>query len=237
MALPQIAVPKYNLTIPSTQVEVEFRPYLVGEEKILMIAAESESETVMMKAVVDIIKRCVTQDINPKKLKLYDIEYIFTQMKAKSVGETSEVVIKCEKCQESNTIPLNVDKDISVTNLKTKKSHFKIQLTENVGIVLKHLSMEDSLVEDTTSESQTNQIFHKVIQCIDYVYEGDTVYNIQDEGIKEMYSFIEGLNSKQFKLLSDFIENMPRLELNSKFKCSKCEKINKVKLVGIDNFF
>ena len=86
MALPKLAVPKYTLTIPSTQVEVEFRPYLVGEEKILMIAAESENETVMMKAVVDIIGRCVTEDINPKKLKLYDVEYIFTQLKSKSAG-------------------------------------------------------------------------------------------------------------------------------------------------------
>jgi hypothetical protein len=236
MALPKIAVPKYTLTIPSTQVEVEFRPYLVGEEKILMIAAESASETVMMKAVVDIIKRCVTGDINPKKLKLYDIEYIFTQLKSKSAGESSEVIIQCDKCEEPNTIALNVDDDVTVTNLVRKKSDFKINITKDIGIALRHLSMEDTLIGDT-DDSQTNQVFTKIIQCIDYIYEGDTIYDVREEGTKEMYSFIEGLNSKQFKLLSDFIENMPRVELNTKFKCTKCEKTNKVKLTGIDNFF
>jgi hypothetical protein len=236
MALPKIAVPKYTLTIPSTQVEVEFRPYLVGEEKILMIAAESANETVMMKAVVDIIERCVTQDINPKKLKLYDIEYIFTQLKSKSAGESSEVIIKCDECEEPNTISLNVDNDVRVTNLVTKKSDFKIDITKDIGIALRHLTMEDTLNENN-EESQTNQVFSKIIQCIDYIYEGDTIYDVREEGTKEMYTFIEGLNTKQFKLLSDFIEKMPRVELNSKFKCTKCEKINKVKLTGIDNFF
>jgi hypothetical protein len=236
MALPKLAVPKYTLTIPSTQVEVEFRPYLVGEEKILMIAAESASEAVMMKAVVDIIERCVTQDINPLKLKLYDIEYIFTQLKSKSAGESSELIIKCNKCEESNTVSLNVDKDIIVTNLVLKKEDFKIDITKDISVVLKHLSMEDTLVDDS-NEGATNQVFNKIIQCIDYIIEGDTIYDLAEEGTAEMYEFIEGLNTTQFKLLSKFIEKMPRVELNTKFKCTKCEKTNKVKLTGIDNFF
>jgi hypothetical protein len=236
MALPKLVVPKYTLTIPSTQVEVEFRPYLVGEEKILMIAAESENETVMMKAVVDIIGRCVTEDINPKKLKLYDIEYIFTQLKSKSVGESSEIIIKCNKCEEPNTISLNVDNDVKVTNLVTKKEDLKINITKDIGIALRHLTMEDTL-NVNNDVSQTDQVFTKIVQCIDYIYEGDTIYDVKEEGIKEMYAFIEGLNTTQFKLLSDFIEKMPRVELNTKFKCTKCKKDNTVKLAGIDNFF
>jgi DNA-directed RNA polymerase subunit M/transcription elongation factor TFIIS len=236
MALPKLAIPKYTLTIPSTQVEVEFRPYLVGEEKVLMIAAESGNETVMMKAMVDIIERCVTQDINSKKLKLYDVEYIFTQLKSKSAGESSEVIIKCTECEEPNTIALNVDNDVTVTNLLSKKDDFKIDITKDIGIALRHLTMEDTL-NDSNDKSPTNQVFSKIVQCIDYIYEGDTIYDVREEGREEMYTFIESLNTKQFKLLSDFIENMPRVELNSKFKCTKCGKNNKVKLVGIDNFF
>jgi hypothetical protein len=236
MALPKIAVPKYNLTIPSTQVEVEFRPYLVGEEKILMIAAESASEPVMMKAVVDIIERCVTQDINPLKLKLYDIEYIFTQLKSKAAGESSELIVKCNKCDEANTVEFNVDNDIEVTNLVLTKKDFKVEISDNVGVVLKHLSMEDTLVDDS-DEGATNKVFNKIIQCIDYIYEGDTIYDVREEGTKEMYEFIDGLNTKQFKLLSDFIEKMPTVRLKTKFKCSKCTKINKIELSGIDNFF
>jgi hypothetical protein len=236
MALPKLAVPKYTLTIPSTQVEVEFRPYLVGEEKILMIAAESENETVMMKAVVDIIGRCVTEDINPKKLKLYDVEYIFTQLKSKSAGESSEIIIKCNKCEEANTISLNVDNDVTVTNLVTKKEDLKINITKDIGIALRHLTMEDTL-NVNNDVSETDQVFTKIVQCIDYIYEGDTIYDVKEEGIKEMYAFIEGLDTTQFKLLSDFIEKMPRVELNTKFKCTKCKKDNTVKLVGIDNFF
>ena len=238
MALPQIAVPKYNLIIPSTNQEIEYRPYLVGEEKILLIASESEDEAVMLKAVVDIIERCITEDINPKKLKLYDIEYIFTQLKAKSAGESSEIIIKCSKCEESNTISLDVDKDIKVTNLEAcaGKSNFKIQITKDVGIALKHLSMEDSLNEQS-DESVTNQVFYKIIQCIDYIYEGDKIYDVHEESTEELYSFIDGLNTKQFKLLSDFIEETPKVVLNTKFKCKECGKNNKVELVGIDNFF
>jgi hypothetical protein len=236
MALPKLAVPKYTLTIPSTQVEVEFRPYLVGEEKILLIAAESENETVMMKAVADIIERCLTNDINTKKLKLYDIEYIFTHLKSKSAGESSEVIIKCDKCDNPNTISLNVDNDVRVTNLTSKKSEFKIQISEDVGMVLKHLSMSDILVDDSKI-SQVNQVFNKIIQCIDYIYEGDTIYDVREEGTAEMYTFIESLNTSQFKLISDFMENMPKVELNTTFKCTQCAKTNKVKLSGIDNFF
>jgi hypothetical protein len=236
MALPKLAVPKYTLTIPSTQVEVEFRPYLVGEEKILMIAAESENESVMMKAVVDIIERCLTEDINAMKLKIYDMEYIFTQLKSKSAGETSELIISCNKCEEPNTIALNVDSDVKVINLISDKSDFRFKITDDVGIVLKHLAIEDVLIDDS-DESATNQIFNKIIQCVDYIYEGDTIYDIQDEGMEEAYTFIEGLNTTQFKHLSDFIEKMPKVELNTTFKCIKCEKNNKVTLAGIDNFF
>jgi transcription elongation factor Elf1 len=236
MALPKLAVPKYTLTIPSTQVEVEFRPYLVGEEKILMIAAESENETVMVKAVVDIIERCLTEDINALKLKIYDMEYIFTQLKSKSAGETSELIVKCNKCETSNTISLNVDSDVEVINLISDKSDFRFQITDDVGIVLKHLTIEDVLIDDS-EESATNQLFNKIIQCIDYIYEGDTIYDIREEGMTEAYTFIEGLNTTQFKHLSDFIEKMPKVELNTTFKCTKCEKSNKVKLEGIDNFF
>ena len=96
--------------------------------------------------------------------------------------------------------------------------------------------MEDTL-NVNNDVSETDQVFTKIVQCIDYIYEGDTIYDVKEEGIKEMYAFIEGLDTTQFKLLSDFIEKMPRVELNTKFKCTKCKKDNTVKLVGIDNFF
>ena len=238
MALPQIAVPKYNLTIPSTQVEVQYRPYLVGEEKILLIASESEDEIVMMKAVGDIISRCVTEDINPKKLKTFDIEYIFTQLKAKSAGESSDVIMKCEKCEEPNTIKLDIENHVKIENLNNSKDSFKVELTDSVGVVMKYLSMEDSF-EDTnnTDISDTDRVFNKLIKCIDYVYEGDTIHDISGESADSMLKFVESLNSAQFKLLTDFIENMPQVVLDTKFKCKECKKLNKVTLKGIENFF
>jgi hypothetical protein len=238
MALPQIAVPKYNLIIPSTNQEIEYRPYLVGEEKILLIASESEDEAVMLKAVVDIIERCITEDINPKKLKLYDIEYIFTQLKGKSIGESSELIIKCQKCEEQNTITIDAESDIFIDKLKdsTKSELFTLKITDSIGIKMKHLSMEDSL-NDTSEDSQTNQIFAKIVQCIDYIFEGDTIYDISEEGTDEMFKFIESLNTKQFKILTDFIEDMPQVLLKTKFKCKSCKKTNNVELAGIENFF
>jgi len=240
MALPQIAVPKYNLIIPSTNQEIEYRPYLVGEEKILLIASESEDEAVMLKAVGDIISRCITEDINPKKLKVFDIEYIFTQLKGKSTGESSEVVIKCDKCKEPNNIKLNVEDDVKIENIadSNSKEVFNIPLTDSIGIVMKYLSMEDSF-NDTKSESlsDTDKVFNKLIKCIDYVYEGETIYDTSSESQDSILKFIESLSSAQFKLLTDFIEVMPSVILKTNFKCSSCKKLNKITLEGIENFF
>jgi|LWDU01.1.fsa_nt_gi hypothetical protein len=238
MALPTIAVPKYTLTIPSTQVEVEFRPYLVGEEKILLIASESNDENVMMKAIGNIISRCITENINPNKLKTFDIEYIFTQLKAKSSGESSELIINCKKCETHNTLIVDVENQVEVADLN--RDSFKIEINDSVGIMMKYLSMEDSFTyndNDNDDLSDTDKVFNKLIKCIDYVYEGDTIHDLSEESDDSMMTFIESLNSLQFKLLTDFIEKMPQVVLKTEFKCKECDELNEVKLTGIENFF
>ena len=239
MPLPKLTVPTYKLNIPSTKEEIEYRPYLVGEEKLLMIADESESESVMLGSVIDIITRCVFSNIDIKLLKIYDIEYIFSQLKGKSIGERSDLMISCNKCKGNNHISVNIGTEVTVENLKKDGDKCNIKLSDDIGIVLKHLNILETIkfVESNENNSNTEELFSKILLCIDHIYQGDTIFDKNEQSEEELKEFLDGLNPDQFKLITDFIENMPEVVLKTSFKCVKCNKTNKIKLKGIENFF
>lgn len=235
MALPQLnATPKYELNIPSTGQEVRFRPYLVKEEKVLMLAMESKDEKHMYSAIVDTIESCVTDEITRNNLTTFDVEYMFTQIRSKSVGETAKVGLKCKECDEVNDVSINLDE----VKVEMPEISNIIKLTDDVSIEMKwptYLSMLDSGMYK--ENSQTEATFELIVSCIDKVLTDNEQINLSEESKSEAMKFVESLNTNQFNLIKDFMEHMPAMKSNVEFICEHCNHSNKYTLQGMNDFF
>jgi hypothetical protein len=238
MNLPKIDHPTYTTEVPSTGQLIEFRPYLVKEEKIMMMAAETKDTKEMIKAIIKLIDGCTFNAIDACSLKLFDIEYLFSIIRSKSVGEFSNTIIKCSHCGEENEVPIPIDsikikypKDYKKGENYTKK----IQLTDKIGVVLsypKALQIIDFIEE----ENQMTMLQGMLYGSLEYVYDDEKTYKKSDTTYDEFSEFIDSLNDKQLKLIIEFIESMPKAYIDIKFKCKSCGEENKIKLEGINNF-
>ena len=234
MALPVLNAAKYKTIIPSLNKEVEYRPYLVKEEKILMVALESNDQKQILTAIKDVINNCLYDDINLNKLAMFDIETLFLRLRSKSVGETTEIKAKCEECEHEHLQEINFD-DIQPPEIK--KVVTKIELTDDVGMTLKYPSIGDIQKHDSDKMESVEGMMEVVVDCIESIYDADNVYSAKDESRKSLKEFIDSLNSQQFSKLTDFFENVPALNYNLNFKCSKCGHKNEIELRGLQNFF
>ena len=231
--LPKLETPTYSVVLPSTGEQVEYRPFLVKEEKILMIAQESNDNSAMMKALKNIIKACTFNKVNPSKCTTYDIEYLFLKLRAVSVGETAELQFKCEECGEYNTVEINLN-DIELV-YPDENPETNIKLTENVGIKLKPVSVDDV---ETLSDINNPKNFTKAIAAvIDVIYDQENVYKVSDTSEKEVLEFIDNLSHTHLEKIQDFIEKQPQLKYTVEYTCSKCGHENKVELIGMQSFF
>ena len=231
--LPKLETPTYSVVLPSTGEQVEYRPFLVKEEKILMIAQESNDNSAMMKALKNIIKACTFNKVNPSKCTTYDIEYLFLKLRAVSVGETAELQFKCEECGEYNTVEINLN-DIELV-YPDENPETDIKLTENVGIKLKPVSVDDV---ETLSDINNPKNFTKAIAAvIDVIYDQENVYKVSDTSEKEVLEFIDNLSHTHLEKIQDFIEKQPQLKYTVEYTCSKCGHENKVELIGMQSFF
>ena len=235
MALPKLETPTYRMQVPSSGKMVSFRPYLVKEEKILLMALESQDDKQMVQAVKDIIAACTFNEINVRELTMYDLEYVFTQLRAKSVGEISTVLLKCEKCEVENEIKINLERDVKVSESKDIDS--KIQLTDQIGVVMRHPDVDTMLQHMTNDSKDVDKIFAIVASCIDYIYQDDQIFDASEQSQQELRDFIESLSSEQFARIKKFIESMPNTVCDSSFDCVNCQHHNKVELRGMVNFF
>lgn len=233
MALPKLNTPKYTMTIPSTGLSVEYRPYLVREEKLLMIAMESEDENQMLGAVKDIIRECTFNQVNIDNLSTFDIEYMFIKLRAKSVGESSEIGIKCQSCEHLNKHKINLDDEVKVSKGQDKK----IQLTEDTGVIMKYVSMTDYMDVVNSERSKIEKLFDLMAKGIDSVYSGDEVFDASEQTHDELVDFLESLNSEQYIKIRSFIENSPQACADVHFACEKCGSENEIELKGLKNFF
>jgi len=233
MALPRLNdKPKYDLIIPSTEQKVRFRPYLVKEEKVLMMAMETKDQKQALNAVVDTILACVDENLDKQTLKVFDIEYMFLMIRSKSVGESSEINIKCDSCEEMSPCIIHLD-DIPVPKMNHDgniKISDEINLDMNYPVWLDMLDMDDS-------KSETEQTFDLIAACMQVLSTPETRYEMKDESKEEIQNFIDSLSSNQFEHIKDFIEEMPRLEKTETFICAGCGKENTVTLRGLDDFF
>jgi hypothetical protein len=233
MALPVIDTPKYSVKIPSTGKTVAYRPYLVKEEKVLMIALESENQEQVLTAVKDIIHACTYEKVDVDQLASFDLEYLFLKLRSKSVGETSTIGLKCSECQTSNSVDIPVD-SIEVT--MPEGSSNSIMLTDKIGITLRYPTVKDIQKLSATKEG-VDQMMKTVVLCIENIYDDEKVYPAKDSTPKELEAFIDSLNSEQFKKIQRFFESMPSLKYDVKYTCENCGTVNEFELRGLANFF
>lgn len=232
MALPVIATPKYTTVVPSTGEKIEFRPYLVKEEKILMMAMESQDEKQIVRALVDTIEACTDNKIKVSKLPIFDLEYIFMQLRSKSVGETSQVRVKCEECKEPNDITINLA-GVQAPTVDKKKT--VVKLTDNISVQLKYPTVKDS--QNIEGDTQTDQVFNAVAATIETIYYNEETLRAEDHSKQELMDFIESLSSSQFQQLAEFVGHMPSLQTEVDYTCEKCGHKNHIMLKGLANFF
>ena len=239
MPLPKINTPTYQLTLPSNNKKIKYRPFLVREEKILILALESNDAKQISSSIVEIMGDCIeTKGVDITKLPSFDIEYLFLNIRAKSVGETVEVVITCPDDKKTT-----VDTTINIDDIKIKKTpgHKNIiKLDDTYSMKLKYPSMQQFIDAnfDTDEEgSQVAQSINMLSTCIDMIYDDEESWDAADSSPDELNAFIEQLNTKQFKEVESFFETMPKLEHIVEVTNPKTGKTSKVKLEGLASFF
>lgn len=235
MALPKLNnFPKYEIVIPSTQQKVRFRPYLVKEEKVLMMAMESQDQRQILSAVVDTIEACIEDPIKRKQLTTFDVEYLFTQIRSKSVGEVAAIGIKCSECKHQNKVEVKLD-DIDI---KVPKVNNTFEIQPGISIKMRW-PIYDSMMSmaAASSESVTQQTFDLIAECIDQVITEEEIISLKEEPKEEVQQFLESLSGTAFAKIRSFIDNMPRMKYQAKFTCESCKHDNMVTLEGINDFF
>ena len=232
--LPKIATPKYDMIVPSTGKSITYRPYVVKEEKLLLIAMESQDENQIEKAVLNIIKECVESPINVDDLTTFDVEMIFITLRSKSVGEGIKLAPKCKYCEEINEVKIDLEK-ITVENLSdTVDKHIK--LTDDISIDLKWHTMKDR-TEDLKKETETETIINMIVASLETIYSGEEIFAVKDFSKKETVDFVESLNTDQFNEIVEVLANVPYLSYDMDYDCEKCGKENHISLNGLTDFF
>jgi hypothetical protein len=238
MGLPKVAVPSYTLEIPSLKKEVKYRPFLVKEEKILIIAMESEDTKQIAGAVKTVISNCIlSRGIKIDNLSTFDIEYLFLNIRGKSVGESVDVLITCPDDGTTQVpVSINLD-DIKVT---VSEEHTRdIKLDENLSLRMKYPSMDEFIKNNFNNDMNISveDTFDVICSCIEQVYNEEESWSSSDCTKKELTEFLEGLTTNQFKQIESFFETMPKLSHTLKLKNPNTDVESEVVLEGLTSFF
>ena len=239
MPLPKIATPSYELELPSTGKTITYRPFLVKEEKLLVIALETEDTKQITNAIKAVIKACVlTKGIKVETLPTFDIEYLFLNIRGKSVGEDLDVNIICPDDEETQvTVNINLD-DIQIE--KSEEHTNQIKLDGNLMMEMKYPSLNEFIKNNFDFQEGKNhmdQSFELIAQCIDKIYTEEEVWTASDCTKKEMNDFLESMNSSQFKKIEEFFTTMPKLSHTIEVTNPKTKKKSEVVLEGLASFF
>ena len=236
MALPKLTTPTYELEIPSTDEKIKYRPFLVKEEKILMMAMESKSSADITQAVKDIVMECTFNKVKIDDMPMFDVEYIFLNVRSKSVGEVSKLKLLCP---DDGKTYADVEVNLSEVKVQVGDDHTnKIDLGNSMGMIMKYPTI-DSFKESGIRDINPSNMLEVISTCILQIYEedGKKVYDTKDQTKKEVTDWIEQLNSKQFKDVQNFFETMPKLKHEITIKNPKTKKESKIMLNGLNDFF
>ena len=237
MPLPKISTPTYELEIPSTKKKIRYRPFLVKEEKILIIAMESQSDTEIANAVKDVLSTCIlTKGVEVDTLSTFDIEYLFLNIRGKSVGEDVEVMVTCPDDNKTK-VPVRVNLD-DIQIITSKDHNRDIKLDDQLMMRMKYPSINEFIKSNfTTNEIKPEDTFDLIISCIEQVYNEEESWSTSDCTKEEMNDFLDQLNSNQFKEIEKFFETMPKLSHTIKVKNPKTNVENSIKMEGLSAFF
>ena len=238
MPLPTISTPTYELTLPSSSRKIKYRPFLVKEEKILIIAMESQDTKQIARAVKDVLAKCIlTKGIKVEKLATFDIEYLFLNIRGKSVGEHIEVMVTCPDDSKTQVpMSINID-DIKVQ--KDKDHSSDIVLDDTYTLKMKYPSLNEFIKTnfDQVENMKVDDTFDLISSCIDQVYSDEETWSHQECTKKELSDFVESLNTTQFKLVENFFTTMPKLSHTVKVTNPNTKVDSEIKLEGLQSFF
>jgi hypothetical protein len=244
MALPKIDVPIYEAKLISTGKTVRFRPFSVKEEKIFLMANEGEDVQAIIDATKQVLGNCILDDIDIETLPVFDIENIFLNIRARSVGEIINLRYKCNndiknvdseethKCNNVVDIELNV---LGIEPTIDEKNDKKIEITNKMGFVMKFPSLK--MLRGFSSTNEVDAILDVTVSCIDYIYDDDKIYYAKDSTKEELVDFVESLMAKDLEKIKNFFDTMPKIKKDVEFKCNKCGHEETIQIEGIESFF
>ena len=235
MALPKLntTVPKYKILVPSLNKEVTVRPFLVKEEKVLLIALESQDPQQIAMSMLDVVRGCIIDEIDANKLTGYDIEYLFLQLRAKSVGETTKVNLKCEKCQGET----EVDIDLTKIKMSGQTKDNQIKITDDITVEMQHPTFSSMMRnEKALGTNTTEQAFALIKESVVCVMTEEERIPMSETRHEEFQEFLESMTQAQFGKIRGYVESIPKLTHNAGFTCAHCNAKNEMLLEGMQSF-
>ena len=235
MALPQVSLPTYELEVPSTGKKIKYRPFVVKEEKILLLALESGDDKQIEDAVRTLLKNCIQSRVKLEDLAIFDLEYIFLNIRAVSVGEVVEMLLTCEDDGETQ-----IRYNLNLTEVEVSKPEghdSKIMLSDTMGVIMKYPSFEEFVKVSIIGKDTSSEVIDIMARCVDQIFDGEDVYDSSTTSKKEFVQFIEGLTNKQFEDVQSFFSEMPQLKHEIKLKNPNTGVDNEFVIQGLTNFF
>lgn len=235
MSLPKIATPVYTASLPSNGAHVAFRPFLVKEEKALLLAQQSENAATILESVRGVIDACTFEKLDMNALSMLDLEFLFVRIRAKSVGETQELRVRCTVTQGcSGHVEKTVNLETDVTSVVSEGHTRDIKLTDTVGIRLRYPTVQTSITRLTSQNFDETDM---LIDCIECVWDGDTITTPAEVARAELVEFLGNLTDEHFRKIQHFFDTMPYMGFHLEFECPVCHQHNVLDLRGIENFF
>lgn len=237
MALPKQVTTVYNTTIPSTDQKIKFKPFLIKEHKALLMAQQSEDQTIMVDTLKEVARSCIMDKVDIDSLAIFDLQYLLLQIRAKSVGEMVDLIFSCDTCIDDKAkVKINFDlTKMEVT--KNPEHNKKIKLYDETGMVLKYPNLDNITAFDQLDPDDIGGIFNLIIDSIDYIYQGNETYYAKEQTREDLTEFLDNLTSDQFASIVKFYETMPRLRQDVKYRCPVCMKEHNKYIEGIETFF
>ena len=233
MALPKLDSPVYELEQPSTGEKIKYRPFLVKEQKTLMMAQESEDDKQVKEALAGLISNCTFSEIDPYKVPLFDIEFLFLRIRGKSVGETVDLSLLCP---DDNKTRVNKSINLEEIGVNMKVGHTnEIEITDKIKMIMRYPTLND--MEDVDDPTQLGSVFPMILRCVHEIHDGEKIYNRVDMSEKDLEEFIDSLTGEQFEKVGEFFETMPKVQHAIEVTNPKTKKKGEVVIEGIQSFF
>jgi hypothetical protein len=236
--LPKVDVPIYDLKLLSLDKKIRFRPFTVKEEKLFLMASESQDAEAVLNTIKQVVNNCILSDLNVDSLPVFDLEYLFLNLRARSISEVVTLKYRCnndiedKKCNNVVQFDLNL---LEIKPTKEKEHSNKIEITDKLGIVMKYPNFE--MIEKYKDAKDASVIVNMIIDCVDYIYDEENMYYSKDTSREELEEFVDSLQTKELEKLKLFFETMPKVKKKLQFKCNKCNHEEDIDVEGIQSFF